>query len=276
MRPFLAILAACLTLGAPLAASADGLRPLATAAEISGFEAVGRVDHVSDTEQGFCTGTLITRSLVLTAAHCLTRKDGMLHDPETLRFRAGLRLGLAKSERGVRRFTLHPSYRHEPDPTGASVAHDLALLELDRPLDYWTVPPLQTTTGLERGQSVQVISYAQDREDTPSQETACSVLGRTGPVLALDCQATYGASGAPVFVATPHGLKIVSVVSAIGLYDGERATFAVEVADAVPTMIRAFPPQQAPARVAVPGSRTLRPGDRAGASGTIRFLRPGG
>ena len=73
---------------AALAARADTtpLKRLTLRSDLSGWEAVGRLDLG---DRGFCTGVLVAPTLVLTAGHCLAdaaREQRVDH----LTFRAGL------------------------------------------------------------------------------------------------------------------------------------------------------------------------------------------
>lgn len=102
MRAFLASAALLLTT-LPAAAEAP-LKRLTLRQDLLGWEAVGRVEIDG---RGYCTGVLVAADLVLTAAHCLSSADGTLAAPATLRFRAGLRDGVALAESGILRIVVH-------------------------------------------------------------------------------------------------------------------------------------------------------------------------
>lgn len=207
-----------IALGAALAtsAAADGtLRPLLTADDSRGFEAVGRIDLG---RYSFCTGTLIEETLVLTAAHCL-------FDPETFRqrdlsgveFRAGWRDGRALAYRGVRRAIVHPDYVFQGNEAGlARVVNDIALLELDRPIRGNGIHPFGTAGKPRKGDEVSIVSYAVEREERPSLQEVCDVLARPADMLVVSCPVDFGASGAPILSFEEGGgaPRIVSVVSA--------------------------------------------------------------
>jgi V8-like Glu-specific endopeptidase len=234
------------------------LREHRTEAENRGWEAVGRLNLG---ERGFCTASLVTSDVVLTAAHCLFDEDGERIASEEIEFHAGLRHGEADARRGVRRIVLHPDYDVHAVSRLPRVGNDLALVELDRPVRKGRVTPFRTMPGIGEGTRVHVLSYAKDRSEAPSREEACEVLDRDADVLVLSCSVDFGASGAPVFVDAPGGLRVVSVISAKAMWRGREVALAAVMEGELDRLLTAFSltPAHAPvgdrlASVSVPGS----------------------
>ena len=85
----------------------EGLQPLATMDANRPFTAVGRLE----TGNGFCTATLISADLVLTAAHCLFHENGARRSDDDFTFNAGFRNGSISARRGLRESYVLPDLR---------------------------------------------------------------------------------------------------------------------------------------------------------------------
>ncbi len=174
------------------------------------WEAVGRLELAGT---AFCTGSLITPDLALTAAHCLYDEDGKLLPPEDIQFLAGWRNGRAAAYRRVRRAVAHPEYDFTAEPSPDRVYFDIALIELQHPIRNTTIIPFVTGARPMVGESVGVVSYAHNRSEAPSMQDTCEVMSAQNTVLVLSCSVDFGSSGSPVFAFGETGPQIVSVVS---------------------------------------------------------------
>ena len=269
MRYLTALVLSLIATGAH--AESTSLKRLTLRHDLLGLEAVGRLE-IGD--EGYCTGTLIAPDLVLTAGHCIYDGDQRI-DPGRLRFRAGLRDGVAVAERTVARSVAHPGYRPS-SPRGAEhVRHDVALLELQAPVSVGEAAPFRVT-GLRAGtREVGVVSYARGRDAAPSRQAACAVVGRQGGLMAFDCDVDFGASGAPVFDRSGRRPAVISIISS-GRREGKGSlSFGMDLVDAVAVLrdaLRTGRGVSAASGAAETTFRRVRPGN-TGSDGA-RFVRP--
>ena len=255
----------------PIAAGAQdtGLERLATSDSGRDWMAVGRLDIKG---AGFCTGTLVAPTLVLTAAHCLYDKaTGKRVDPGDIEFLAGWRLGRALAYRTARQAVAHPGFQFSRNQNiGGNVAervsNDVALIELWQPIRHVSVMPFDTGDQPRRGEKVGVVSYAQDRAEAPSLQQVCSVMSRQAGVMVMSCDVNFGASGAPVFSFAGERPRIVSVVAAKASMDGQ----SVAIGTAVEQSLQVLQDELAAGR----GFGASETGAPSGKNVGARFVRP--
>jgi V8-like Glu-specific endopeptidase len=266
MRLALVLFCLFLSLGAAQAQE-SGLKRLETGDDSRGWNAVGRL-NLGDS--GFCTGTLITQQLVLTAAHCLYDKvSGARLEASSIEFLAGWRNGRAEAYRGVRRSVTHPDYVFDATDRLDRVAHDLALLELDQPIRLPSITPFETDVRPARGDEVGVVSYAKDRSEAPSLQQLCHVLGRQPGVFVLSCDVDFGSSGAPVFSLRDGVARVVSVVSAKAELQGRKVALGVALEQPLAVLMAALDQSNPAFLKAGSSERNL-----SGGTGGAKFLRP--
>lgn len=268
----LAVLLAALA--APAAAETTGLEPLTRRDQVLGWEAVGRLDLGGGS---FCTGTLIATDLVLTAAHCVHDAEGRPEDPGRMVFRAGYAGGEAIADSPVRRVAVLPGYDPLAPVTQRNVQNDVALVQLTSPIPAAVAAPFRVKAP-GRGDAVSVVSYAVGREEMLSWQRECRVLERSGPLVAMDCDVTFGASGAPVLDRSGGRAQIVAIISAGGPTDRGQLAFGMEL----PGAVAALKKQLATGQVLVgisepasrPGVRRIGTGDGSSRDIGARFVTP--
>lgn len=185
--------------------------------------AVGRISYGAMFLPGsaICSGTLVAPDLVLTAGHCL--RDG---DAGAVRFAAGLGgQGAVAIARGAE--ILRPAAPEDKVSGPGKLAHDVALLRLDRAIGPDEVVPLRLEP--RHDNQLRLVSY---RRDDPGirAEADCTLLVQNGGVLGLNCPVVSGNSGAPLMQPGPDGTwQVVAVMVAQNRTSGLLRSFAVEV-----------------------------------------------
>ena len=182
-----------------------------TASEHTNWRAIGRVDVRIGNRGSSCTGTLVTPTTVLTAAHCVVSdKSGTFAKPSQVTFSTGFFRNRAAARVRAAAIELPRNWQLKPEMSRRDIWADLAIIRLAQPVE--NVRPIPVARrGLTR--EFRVLGYRFDRPDRMTDYRRCFLLRGGGRALLLSCGVASGTSGAPVLFQTSSGWATAGVVS---------------------------------------------------------------
>lgn len=171
-------------------------------------DAVGRLNLAGYRHREMCTATLVAADVALTAAHCVTTPaDGYLKRIGDMTFVAGWDGEHHTGAARIKAVTVHPKAYSEGR---FDIAHDIALVTLDLPLDP---SPLPVGLGVPPG-PLTLMGY---RRSAPHQLTITPLCHgeEKGPLWRIRCRVEPGQSGGPVFLGEGRSRRLVAVIAAV-------------------------------------------------------------
>ena len=193
-----------------------------------------------------CSGVVIARDKVLTAAHCVFNpRTQRFIAAEALHFLVGYRMGKSAAHARVAIYQIGTNF--DPQRYSDTSDGDWAVLTLTERLPDGIVP-MKFRAGLETaGTKVVMVGYPQDRAHAPTADSDCELRHNLsgGRLILHTCRGVNGYSGAPILVRTAADELQIAGIQVARIDNGE-----------TPLMLAVPAPSVAQADLAVFKART--------------------
>ena len=170
------------------------------------------IGKLNNSVGGACTGAVIDRLRVLTAAHCLfNRRTARFLPASALHFLLGYERGTYSVHALVADYSMGAGY--DPKNETTTLSSDWSILRLAEPLPA-TIRPLQVAGTIpEPATELLMGSYAARRLHLMTEVSGCRLLGfsQHRDLILHNCAAGFGSSGAPLLMLSEQGYVVVGL-----------------------------------------------------------------
>jgi protease YdgD len=209
------------------AGAVEAVSPASTKVDVTAYpwSSIGKFNNSAS---GSCTSVAISRTEVLTAAHCIfNRRTNRFLQAGSLHVLFGYDRGNYTHHALVNSYVLGPGY--DPAKESKTITSDWAVVTLTASLPA-SIRPLSPTSGIPTpGTPLMTAGYERGTSHVMTADESCEALplAKTSGLIANDCHVAQGASGSPLIVMQDGVASVAGIEVAVGNHNGNDFALAV-------------------------------------------------